>query len=124
MIQDDFFPDFSALQANIGWLFICKDRISEFRFLRTFWIFKTGCLSTTQRNNTRLPKKIVEWSILAYNFILTFCSCSTTYFHLRNYNAPSCFKYFSELALTLAGGFMLSDFLKFAIAFFLSPFIA
>ena len=35
-----------------------------------------------------------------------------------DHNAPNCFKNFSELALTLTGGFMLNDFLKFAIAFF------
>src|SRR5690348_10771749 len=40
-----------------------------------------------------------------------------------NHIAPNCFKNFSELAFTLAGGFMLSDFLKFAIAFFESPFV-
>lgn len=39
-----------------------------------------------------------------------------------DYSAPNCFKNFSELALTLAGGFMLNDFLKLAIAFFESPF--
>jgi hypothetical protein len=42
----------------------------------------------------------------------------------KNYNAPSCLRNFSELALTFAGGFMLRHFLKFAIAFFLSPFVA
>ena len=41
-----------------------------------------------------------------------------------NHSAPNCFKNFSELAFTLAGGFMLNDFLKFAIAFFESPFVA
>ena len=38
--------------------------------------------------------------------------------------APNCFKYFSEFAFVAAGGFILSDFLKLTIAFFLSPFNA
>ena len=39
------------------------------------------------------------------------------------YIAPICFINFSELALVGADGFMLSDFLKLAVAFFLSPFV-
>src|SRR5690606_18447581 len=40
------------------------------------------------------------------------------------YNAPNCFKYFSEFSLTFCGGFIESAFLKFLTAFFSSPFIA
>src|SRR5690606_40914813 len=39
------------------------------------------------------------------------------------YNAPNCFKYFSEFSLTFCGGFIESAFLKFLTAFFSSPFI-
>jgi hypothetical protein len=37
------------------------------------------------------------------------------------YNAPNCLRNFSELAFTFGGGLSDNDFLKFVIAFFLSP---
>jgi hypothetical protein len=40
------------------------------------------------------------------------------------YSTFNSFKNFSEFAFTLGGGFILSDFLKLAIAFFLSPLVA
>src|SRR5690242_18031180 len=42
----------------------------------------------------------------------------------RDYMAPNFFKYFIELAFVASVGFIDKDFLKFFIAFSLSPFIA
>lgn len=36
------------------------------------------------------------------------------------HKAPNCFRYFSELAFVLAGGFNANDFLKLMIAFFVA----
>lgn len=78
-------------------------------------------LYAAQKNSTTCDYVVLfkkeRRGIINYIFAL---SCRREAF----YNAPNCLRYFSEFAFTLAGGFMLKDFLKLAIAFFLSPLIA
>ena len=53
------------------------------------------------------------------NFQIFKFSPKESFRQTSNYIAPSCFRYFSELALVASGGFNARDFLKLVIAFFL-----